>query len=137
MSSMPTHGEKLPLTSLASASNSKPKAGDGGLAGSASDGHGSVAPGEIAIGVVIGRASEYFDFFVYAIASVLVFPAVFFPFEGRLEGTLHAFAILSLAFVARPFGTIGFMAIQRHLGREAKLTIALFVLGVSTAGIAY
>ena len=39
-----------------------------------------VAPGEIAIGVVIGRASEFFDFFVYALASVLVFPALVFPF---------------------------------------------------------
>lgn len=96
-----------------------------------------VAPGEIAIGVIIGRASEYFDFFVYAIASALVFPSVFFPFEQRLEGTLYAFLIFSFAFVARPFGTIAFMAIQRRLGREAKLTIALFVLGVSTAGIAF
>ena len=49
-----------------------------------------IAPGEIAIGVVIGRASEHFDFFVYALASVLVFPAVFFPFAPRLEGTLYA-----------------------------------------------
>ena len=36
-----------------------------------------ITPGEIAVGVAIGRASEYFDFFVYAIASVLVFPALF------------------------------------------------------------
>ena len=47
-----------------------------------------VAPGDIAVGVVIGRTSEYFDYFVYGIASVLVFPAVFFPFESRLDGTL-------------------------------------------------
>ena len=44
----------------------------------------NISPSEIAVGVVIGRASEYFDFFVYAIASVLVFPAVFFPFADRL-----------------------------------------------------
>ena len=42
------------------------------------DDHSRIDPGEIAVGVVIGRASEYFDFFVYGIASVLVFPAVFF-----------------------------------------------------------
>ncbi len=47
-----------------------------------------VAPGEIAVGVVIGRASEYFDFFVFGIASVLVFPSVFFPFLNRLDGAL-------------------------------------------------
>ena len=99
--------------------------------------HTQIAPGEIAIGVVIGRASEYFDFFVYAMASVLVFPSVFFPFESRLEGTLYAFVIFSFAFLARPFGTIAFMAIQRKFGREVKLTAALFMLGISTAGIAF
>src|SRR5438552_1747058 len=61
----------------------------------------SVAPGDIAVGVVIGRASEYFDFFVYGIASVLVFPAVFFPFADRLQGTLYAFAINAVALFAR------------------------------------
>nr|WP_286666136.1 MFS transporter [Variovorax sp. J2P1-59] len=99
--------------------------------------HAHVTPSEIAVGVVIGRASEYFDFFVYGIASVLVFPAVFFPFENRLEGTLFAFTIFSFAFIARPFGTVISMAVQRRFGREAKLTIALFLLGVSTAGIAF
>lgn len=96
-----------------------------------------IAPGEIAVGVVIGRASEYFDFFVYAIASVLVFPAIFFPFAERLQGTLFSFAIFSFAFLARPLGTILFMAIQRHFGREIKMTITLFILGISTAGIAF
>lgn len=95
-----------------------------------------VAPGDIAVGVVIGRASEYFDFFVYAIASVLVFPAVFFPFADRLEGTLYSFAIFALAYVARPIGTLVFMAIQRHFSREIKLTIALFMLGTATVSIA-
>jgi len=99
--------------------------------------HSGVAPGEIAIGVIIGRASEYFDFFVYGIASVLVFPSVFFPFEARLEGTLYAFVIFSFAFIARPLGSVAFMAIQRRWGRGAKLTVALFLLGFSTAGMAF
>jgi MFS family permease len=101
----------------------------------ARDGH--IAPGEIAVGVVIGRASEYFDFFVYAIASVLVFPQVFFPHQGRLDGTLSAFSVFALAFIARPFGTIAFMAIQKRFSREVKLTLALFLLGVSTVGMAF
>jgi MFS family permease len=99
--------------------------------------HSRIAPGEIAIGVIIGRASEFFDFFVYGIASVLVFPAVFFPFERGLEGTLYAFVIFSFAFIARPIGSIAFMAIQRRYGRETKLALALFLLGISTAGIAF
>jgi MFS family permease len=99
--------------------------------------HSDVHPGEIAIGVIIGRASEFFDFFVYGIASVLVFPSVFFPFARPLEGTLYAFTIFSFAFIARPIGSVAFMAIQRRFGREAKLTGALFLLGISTAGIAF
>jgi MFS family permease len=99
--------------------------------------HSSISPSEIAVGVVIGRASEYFDFFVFAIASVLVFPSVFFPFADKLDGTLYAFGVFALAFVARPIGTALSMAIQRRYGREVKLTAALFLLGVSTAGIAF
>jgi MFS family permease len=96
-----------------------------------------IAPGEIAIGVVIGRASEYFDFFVFGLACVLVFPNVFFPFDTRLDGTLYSFLIFSFAFIARPFGSVLFMAIQRRFGRETKLTAALFLMGISTACIAF
>lgn len=100
-------------------------------------GHGHVSPGDIAIGVIIGRTSEFFDFFVYAIASVLVFPQFFFPFADPLTGTLWSFAIFALAFVARPVGSIAFMALDRAYGRGAKLTVALFLLGGSTAAIAF
>ncbi len=96
-----------------------------------------VAPGDIAVGVVIGRSSEYFDFFVFGIACALVFPQLFFPFVDGLQGTLYAFAIFSLAFIARPIGTVLSMGIQRRYGRATKLTIALFLLGTSTAGIAF
>lgn len=96
-----------------------------------------LAPGEIAIGVVIGRASEHFDFFVFGIACVLAFPAVFFPFADRLDGMLYGFAIFAMAFVARPFGTALFMDIQRRWGRSVKLTASLFLLGTATAGIAF
>ncbi len=99
--------------------------------------HSVIKPGEIALGVVIGRASEHFDFFVYAMASVLVFPSMFFPFASRLDGSLYAFVIFSFAFMARPFGTVLFMAVQRRFGREVKLMLALLLLGISTAGIAF
>jgi len=96
-----------------------------------------LSPGEIAIGVVIGRTSEFFDFFVYAIASVLVFPKLVFPYVDPLTGTIYAFAVFALAFIARPFGTMLFMAVDRRYGRGTKLTIALFLLGGSTAAIAF
>jgi MFS family permease len=86
----------------------------------------SVAPGDIAVGVVIGRASEYFDFFVYGI----------FPFADPLEGTLWAFALFAAAFLVRPIGTLAGMQMQRLFGRSTKLTAALFLLGSSTAGMA-
>lgn len=99
-------------------------------------GHG-VRSGDIAIGVIIGRTSEFFDFFVYAIASVIVFPTLVFPYVDRLTGTLYAFAIFPLAFIARPLGSLIFMAVDRNYGRGTKLTIALFLLGTSTVSVAF
>lgn len=96
-----------------------------------------VNPGEIAIGVIIGRTSEYFDFFVYANASVLVFPKLIFPHVDLLTATLYSFAIFALAFVARPIGTTIFMAVERNYGRAVKLTISLFLLGTSTVAVAF
>jgi len=112
-------------------------AGSDTLATDARPASSHVAPGDIAVGVVIGRTSEYFDYFVYGIASVLVFPRIFFPFEEPTRGTMLSFALFALAFIARPFGTVLFMDIQRRWGRYTKLTLALFVLGSSTAGIAF
>ena len=104
---------------------------------SRADTHEDVTPSEIAVGVIIGRSSEYFDFFVFGIACVLVFPSFLFPFLSRLDGTLAAFALLAVAFVVRPIGTAVSMAIQRLWGRGTKLTIALFLLGVCTVGMAF
>lgn len=96
-----------------------------------------IAPEEIAVGVIVGRASEYFDFFTFGIAAVLVFPKVFFPFADPLHGLLYSFTIFSFAFISRPFGTALFMAVQRRWDRGVKLTAALFVLGTATAGMAF
>src|SRR4051795_10558727 len=96
-----------------------------------------VAASEIAIGVIIGRTAEYFDFFVFAIASVVVFPKVFFPFADPVTATLYSFAMFALAFIARPIGSVIFMAIDRRHGRGVKLTIALFLLGFSTMAISF
>lgn len=104
---------------------------------SRADTHEDVTPSEIAVGVIIGRSSEYFDFFVFGIACVLVFPSFLFPFLSRLDGTLMGFALLAVAFVVRPVGTAISMAIQRLWGRGTKLTVALFLLGVCTVGMAF
>lgn len=99
--------------------------------------HANVTPGEISVGVVIGRISEFFDFFVFGLACVLVFPRVFFPFAAEINGIFYSFAIFALAFIARPIGSLFFLYIQRNHGRGTKLTVALFLLGTTTVGIAF
>lgn len=97
-----------------------------------------ISAGSIAIGVIIGRMSEFFDFFVYGLGSVLVFPKLIFPFApDPVTATLMSFAIFPLAFMARPVGSFVFMWIDRNYGRGTKLTIALFILGGSTASFAF
>jgi MFS family permease len=99
--------------------------------------HKHANPNDIAIGVIIGRTAEFFDFFVYAIASVIVFPRLVFPFTTELNGTLYSFAIFAIAFIARPFGSVIFMAIDRTYGKSAKLIIAMLLLGTATVAIAF
>jgi len=120
------------MTVPASPANSSSLERDARLVNARDD---AIRPGDIAIGVIIGRTSEFFDFFVYAIASVLVFPSVVFPYVDALTGTLYSFALFSLAFIGRPLGTLLFTAIDRRHGRGAKLTIAIFLLGGSTMAI--
>lgn len=100
----------------------------------ASDKH-KVHPSDIAIGVIIGRISEFFDFFVYAIASVLVFPKLVFSFTDPYQAMIYSFIIFALAFVARPIGTLIFMEVDRLYGRSFKLTAGLFLLGTSTVAL--
>jgi MFS family permease len=97
-----------------------------------------LSPGSVAIPVVIGRTSEFFDFFVYGLGSILVFPKLIFSFAPNpVAATLMSFAVFALAFIARPVGTFVFMWIDRNYGRGTKLTVALVILGGSTASIAF
>jgi len=121
------------MSATSTASDSAPLERDARLVNTS---EGRIAPGEIAIGVIVGRTSEFFDFFVYALASVLVFPQLVFPYVDAVTGTLYSFALFSLAFVARPFGTLLFTWIDHNHGRGVKLTTALFLLGGSTMAIA-
>ncbi|MDQ6646853.1 MAG: MFS transporter [Pseudomonadota bacterium] len=96
-----------------------------------------VTPGDISIGVVIGRISEFFDFFVFGLGCVLVFPKVFFPFASEVNGIFYSFMMFALAFIGRPLGSLFFLMLQREFSRGTKLTVALFLLGMTTAGIAF
>ncbi|UHS60109.1 MFS transporter [Agrobacterium vaccinii] len=97
----------------------------------------AVDPDRITIAVILARMTEFFDFFVYAIASALVFPHVFFSFVDPLTATLYSFAVFSLAFIARPIGSLLFLQVDRKFGRAVKLTLALFTLCGSTMAISF
>ncbi len=86
---------------------------------------------------MIGRGAEFFDFFVYGIGSVLVFPHVFFSFTDPLTGTLYSFMVFALAFLARPIGSIVFTNVDQFYGRGVKLTSAMLLLGSATAAISF
>jgi MFS family permease len=68
---------------------------------------------------------------------VLVFPEFIFPFASPVAGVLYSFLVLALGFVARPVGTLIFTEIDLRYGRGTKLTIALFLLGLSTVAISF
>ena len=85
--------------------------------------------------VVMARVTDYFGFFVFAIASALVFPTVFFPFLDPIPGTLASFAVFSLAFLARPVASLVGRRLQRRIGRAGKITVALMLLGSATVAI--
>ncbi len=90
---------------------------------------------EVATTVVMARVTDYFGFFVYAIASALVFPRLFFPEYPPVEGMLLSFLVFALAFLARPIGALLARVVDRKAGRPAKITLATMVFGISTVGI--
>jgi hypothetical protein len=93
----------------------------------------AVTPGDIAVGVIIGRTSEFFDFFVYAIASVIVFPKLMFPALAPLDATWPHSRFLR----SWPVRSADLVRIDQKYGRGVKLTIALVLLGGSTAAISF
>jgi len=90
---------------------------------------------EVITTVIMARVTDFFGFFVYAIASALVFPQLFFPTFDPVTGTLLSFAIFSLAFLARPFASLLARWVQSKIGRTGKITLALMILGSSTVAI--
>jgi metabolite-proton symporter len=86
----------------------------------------------ILIASMVGTTIEFFDFYIYATAAVLVFPILFFPKSDPVTATLQSFATFALAFFARPIGSALFGHFGDRIGRKATLVTALLTMGVST-----
>ncbi len=84
---------------------------------------------------LVGTTIEYFDFYIYGTAAVLVFPALFFPASDPAAATLASLATFGIAFLARPVGAALFGHFGDRVGRKTTLVAALLTMGASTVAI--
>ncbi|ENU57237.1 MFS transporter [Acinetobacter guillouiae] len=85
---------------------------------------------------LVGTTIEFFDFYIYATAAVLIFPHLFFPAStDPMTATIQSLATFAIAFIARPIGAAIFGHLGDRIGRKATLVAALLTMGVSTVCI--
>ena len=92
-------------------------------------------PGQVLFASLIGTTIEFFDFYIYATAAVLVFPRLFFPASDPASATLASLATFAIAFLARPLGSALFGHFGDRVGRKTTLVAALLTMGLSTVMI--
>ncbi|WP_454620080.1 MFS transporter [Bradyrhizobium cenepequi] len=88
------------------------------------------------IASTVGTSIEWYDFFLYSTVTGLVFAKLFFPHSDPWVGTLEAFAIYAVGFVARPIGAAIFGHYGDRIGRKATLIATLLLMGLATAAVA-
>jgi metabolite-proton symporter len=93
------------------------------------------SPRTVLFASLIGTTIEFFDFYIYATAAVLVFPKLFFPSGDPTAATLQSLATFAIAFFARPVGSAVFGHYGDRIGRKATLVAALLTMGISTVMI--
>ena len=89
----------------------------------------------ILLASLAGTTIEFFDFYIYGTAAVLVFPKLFFPAADQTTAILESLATFALAFFARPVGAALFGHFGDRIGRKATLIAALMTMGTSTVAI--
>ena len=92
-------------------------------------------PRQVLFASLVGTTIEFFDFYIYATAAVLVFPQLFFPATDPASSTLASLATFGIAFLARPIGSALFGHFGDRIGRKKTLVLALSTMGVSTCAI--
>jgi metabolite-proton symporter len=93
------------------------------------------SPRQVLFASLIGTTIEFFDFYIYATAAVLVFPSLFFPKADPASAMLASLATFGIAFLARPVGSALFGHFGDRIGRKTTLVLALLTMGVSTVAI--
>src|SRR5947199_1451762 len=89
------------------------------------------------IASTVGTTIESYDFFLYSIVTGLVFAKLFFPKSDPLTGTLEAFAIYAVGFIARPVGAAIFGHYGDRIGRKSTLIATLMLMGIATFLVAF
>ena len=93
------------------------------------------SPQHVLFASLVGTTIEFFDFYIYGTAAVLVFPRLFFPASDPASATLASLATFAIAFLARPIGSAFFGHFGDRVGRKTTLVAALLTMGVSTVAI--
>jgi metabolite-proton symporter len=93
------------------------------------------SPRQVLFASLVGTTIEFFDFYIYATAAVLVFPKLFFPSTDPATATLASLATFGIAFLARPIGSALFGHFGDRVGRKTTLVLALGTMGASTVSI--
>ena len=93
------------------------------------------SPRQVLFASLVGTTIEFFDFYIYATAAVLVFPRLFFPATDPAAARLASLATFAIAFLARPIGSALFGHFGDRIGRKTTLVAALLTMGVSTVAI--
>jgi metabolite-proton symporter len=92
-------------------------------------------PAQVLCASLVGTTIEFFDFYIYGTAAVLVFPALFFPASDPATARLASLATFGIAFFARPLGSALFGHFGDRVGRKTTLIAALLTMGLSTVAI--
>jgi MFS family permease len=89
------------------------------------------------IASTIGTTIEWYDFFLYSIVTGLIFAKLYFPESNPLVGTLQAFLIYAVGFIARPIGAAIFGHYGDRIGRKAALIVTLLLMGLATFAVGF
>jgi metabolite-proton symporter len=89
------------------------------------------------IASTVGTTIEWYDFFLYSTVTGLVFAKLYFPNSDPLVGTLNAFAVYAVGFIARPIGAAIFGHYGDRIGRKATLIATLMLMGIATFLVAF